>query len=528
MSAPRFRTFVIADLRGYTRYSAAFGDDAAAAVTVRFGEIAESVAGDTEGELVEVRGDEVLLAYASARQAMRGAIELQRRCRGPDGVILPVGAGIDAGEPVAVGEGYRGGSLNLAARLCGMAAPGQTLVSDTTVSLARRVEGVTLRELKPTRLKGIERPVRAWELDSEQPLPAVPTAPSTPPEPRPPRSRGSRRSLVIPAVAVLAVMAAVVAVFVVRAGGGEATGGPAVPANSLVAIDPSDGSVKRVVPVQLGGYPVSVCYGEGAVWTYNSDEQTLIQIDPDHGPVRVRGIGVAPTDVVAGNGYVWVASPETAQVLQLDPVQSTPELIDLGLPPAGQYGAYALALTPGRLWIAAGLNNSVLSVNTATGEVEHNRDASLEFQSFYEISASSTQVWAAENVEAASAVKLAPSTGKPLDPPVVLTDYGHPGPNDDIVAADQAVWYAHVQNDTVYRIDPASPSRVIDSVRVGDGPTGITVDGRGRPWVTNSLAGTVSLIDPAAGTVTQTVQLGHTPTSIAYGGGLLWVTVQAG
>jgi YVTN family beta-propeller protein len=54
------------------------------------------------------------------------------------------------------------------------------------------------------------------------------------------------------------------------------------------------------------------------------------------------------------------------------------------------------------------------------------------------------------------------------------------------------------------------------------------VDGRGRPWVTNSLAGTVSLIDPAAGTVTQTVQLGHTPTSIAYGGGLLWVTVQAG
>ena len=190
--------------------------------------------------------------------------------------------------------------------------------------------------------------------------------------------------------------------------------------NSLVAIDPSDGSVKRVVPVQLGGYPVSVCYGEGAVWTYNSDEQTLIQIDPDHGPVRVRGIGVAPTDVVAGNGYVWVASPETAQVLQLDPVQSTPELIDLGLPPAGQYGAYALALTPGRLWIAAGLNNSVLSVNTATGEVEHNREASLEFQSFYEISASSTQVWAAENVEAASAVKLAPSTGKPLDPPVVL------------------------------------------------------------------------------------------------------------
>ena len=80
----------------------------------------------------------------------------------------------------------------------------------------------------------------------------------------------------------------------------------------------------------------------------------------------------------------------------------------------------------------------------------------------------------------------------------------------------------------MYRIDPASPSRVIDSVRVGDGPTGITVDGRGRPWVTNSLAGTVSLIDPAAGTVTQTVQLGHTPTSIAYGGGLLWVTVQAG
>ena len=42
---------------------------------------------------------------------------------------LAVGIGLDAGEAVRVGDGYRGGALNLAARLCSLAGPGEVLAS---------------------------------------------------------------------------------------------------------------------------------------------------------------------------------------------------------------------------------------------------------------------------------------------------------------------------------------------------------------------------------------------------------------
>ena len=528
MSATPFRTFVVADLRGYTRYSAAFGDEAAAVVAVKFAGIAAKVAEASDGELVEVRGDEVLLAYASARQAMRGALELQRRCRGPDGILLPVGAGIDAGEPVAVGEGYRGGSLNLAARLCGIAGPGQTLASDTTVALARRVEGLTLRELRPARLKGIDRQVRAWELDSVEALPPVPTVPTPPRQPR--RPRGHRGMALAGLAAVGLLVAFATAVLVVRSRDDAAGEGVDIPANSVVAIDPSNWSIKRVVRVNLGVSPVAVAFGEGAVWTYNSDEGNLIEIDPRSGHVRLRGLGVNPTDVVAGAGSVWIASPATAQILRLDPLQPTADPIALPLEAAAsaRYGAYGLALSRGQLWVAGGYNNGVVTLDTVTGKVTRDHAPSLQFESFFEISASPTAVWAAENVEAVSAVKLSIPGGIPLDEPVGMGHNGLLGPQDDMVATDKAVWYALAKDDRVYRIDPASPARVIDSIRVGDGPSGIAVDGQGRPWVTNSLSGSIAVIDPRSDDVVKTIALHHTPTSITYGGGLLWVTVQAG
>ena len=71
--------------------------------------------------------------FASARQAIRAAIELQRRYRertdGEPAMPLGVGMGLDAGEAVPTEGGYRGGALNLAARLCSIALPGQILAS---------------------------------------------------------------------------------------------------------------------------------------------------------------------------------------------------------------------------------------------------------------------------------------------------------------------------------------------------------------------------------------------------------------
>ena len=58
MDAPIVRTFLIADVRGYTRFTVEHGDEAAARLATRFAEIAERVATAHEGAVSELRGDE--------------------------------------------------------------------------------------------------------------------------------------------------------------------------------------------------------------------------------------------------------------------------------------------------------------------------------------------------------------------------------------------------------------------------------------------------------------------------------------
>ena len=106
---------------------------------------------------MELRGDEVMAVFDSARQAIRAAIELQRsfvdETIADPSLPLAVGIGLDAGEAVAVEGGYRGGALNLAARLCGIAGPGEILASPAVTHLARKVEGVAYVDRGPVHLK---------------------------------------------------------------------------------------------------------------------------------------------------------------------------------------------------------------------------------------------------------------------------------------------------------------------------------------------------------------------------------------
>jgi DNA-binding NarL/FixJ family response regulator len=67
---------------------------------------------------------------------------------------------MDAGEAIKVGEGYRGGALNVAARLCGLAGPGEVLVSQEVSHLAGIVEGLTYEDRGSIRMKHLAEHVR--------------------------------------------------------------------------------------------------------------------------------------------------------------------------------------------------------------------------------------------------------------------------------------------------------------------------------------------------------------------------------
>jgi class 3 adenylate cyclase/tetratricopeptide (TPR) repeat protein len=157
------RAFLIADIRGYTRFTDERGDEEAARLAARFAELVREGVERRGGSLIELRGDEALAVFESARQAILAGIGLQARFgeeREADPTLpLTVGIGLDAGEAVPVAGGYRGGALNLAARLCSLAAPDELLASRTLVHLARKIEGVTYLDRGSVALKGIAEPV---------------------------------------------------------------------------------------------------------------------------------------------------------------------------------------------------------------------------------------------------------------------------------------------------------------------------------------------------------------------------------
>jgi DNA-binding NarL/FixJ family response regulator/class 3 adenylate cyclase len=154
------RTFMIADVRGYTSYTQTYGDQAAGRLAGTFAEITREVVETNAGELLELRGDEGLSVFDSARDAIRAATALQERfvteaVKDADMPLL-VGIGIDVGEAVPVEGGYRGGALNLAARLCSMAGPGEILASTITTHLAGPLDGIDYEDRGETRLKGMK------------------------------------------------------------------------------------------------------------------------------------------------------------------------------------------------------------------------------------------------------------------------------------------------------------------------------------------------------------------------------------
>ncbi|HEX6547480.1 MAG TPA: AAA family ATPase [Candidatus Dormibacteraeota bacterium] len=163
MAAPpaEIRAFLICDVRGYTRFTLEQGDEAAAALAAQFAAAVRASVEGFGGEVIELRGDEALVVFTSARQALRAAVELQRQVTQ---LPLGVGAGLDAGEAVPVLGGFRGQALNLAARLCSLAGPGEVLASESLTHLAGRVDDVRYEKRGSVQLKGFTEPIEVVAL----------------------------------------------------------------------------------------------------------------------------------------------------------------------------------------------------------------------------------------------------------------------------------------------------------------------------------------------------------------------------
>jgi WD40 repeat protein/ABC-type transport system substrate-binding protein/class 3 adenylate cyclase len=156
------RTFLIADIRGYTRFTRERGDAASARLAQTFAELAEHAVEGRDGRVVEVRGDEVLAVFASAAHAIRAGVEIVALCEEEterDELPLLVGVGVETGPAVPVGGGFRGAAVNTAARLCSAAAAGEVLLAETLIDRVGQLEDIVFTPRGSAEFKGFDAPV---------------------------------------------------------------------------------------------------------------------------------------------------------------------------------------------------------------------------------------------------------------------------------------------------------------------------------------------------------------------------------
>jgi YVTN family beta-propeller protein len=221
---------------------------------------------------------------------------------------LNVGIGLDVGEAMNVEGGYRGGALNLAARLSAIAGPGEVLASESVVHLARKVEHVRYVPHRRVRLKGIAEAVRPIAVVSERAPPAAARDSGTGI-----RRRVGGRALGLVVFGVVTVALGLGLVFA----RGESESLRPLRANAAASLGVGSG---RLGPsVTVGTRPLGITSYAHAVWVTNSGDGTVSRIDPDtRDVVDTIDVGSAPSGVAGGYGSVWVANTGTGTVTRLD------------------------------------------------------------------------------------------------------------------------------------------------------------------------------------------------------------------
>jgi len=103
----------------------------------------------------------VLAVFTVARHAIEAALGCVKTSREAD---LELHIGVHAGDVIRESGNVFGGAVNVAARIADAAGAGEVLVSDVVRSLARTSANAIFKDRGEQALKGIEEPVRVYEV----------------------------------------------------------------------------------------------------------------------------------------------------------------------------------------------------------------------------------------------------------------------------------------------------------------------------------------------------------------------------
>ncbi|MCU0951238.1 MAG: adenylate/guanylate cyclase domain-containing protein, partial [Burkholderiaceae bacterium] len=168
----RLAAVMLADVAGYSRQM----ERDESGTHLRLREVRSSVTDPAitrhHGRIVRNKGDDILVEFASAVEALSCAVEIQRQMaeRNRDLAAdsrIEFRIGINLGDILIDGSEIAGDGVNVAARLEALAAPGEVAISQAVREQVRQLVGVRLIDAGQHKVKNISRPIRVYKVSAE-------------------------------------------------------------------------------------------------------------------------------------------------------------------------------------------------------------------------------------------------------------------------------------------------------------------------------------------------------------------------
>ena len=162
---------MFADIDGYSRLMRADEEQTLDDLRAHLAELVGPVVERFHGRIVKTVGDGVLVEFASAVEAVRSAVELQRgmferNVDRPAERRQAFRIGLHLGDIIVSDEDVFGDAVNLAARLQGLAEPGSIVLSASVHEQVRDKLALPFRSQGSRTLKNIDRPIQTYALDA--------------------------------------------------------------------------------------------------------------------------------------------------------------------------------------------------------------------------------------------------------------------------------------------------------------------------------------------------------------------------
>jgi adenylate cyclase len=168
----RLAAVLAADVAGYSRLMGRDEEGTLAQLKALRKSLVDPCIAAHRGRIVKTTGDGMLVEFASAVDAARCAVEVQRGMAGHNSGVaqdtkIEFRIGIHVGDILIDDNDIFGDGVNIAARLEGIAEPGGVCISDDAQRQIRGKVGFGFDDMGPQNLKNIAEPMRAWRVRLE-------------------------------------------------------------------------------------------------------------------------------------------------------------------------------------------------------------------------------------------------------------------------------------------------------------------------------------------------------------------------